>query len=1206
MRPIENMSAFFTRSGFVHLFAPASRAVLVLSFVLLTSFLPLGAAAPAAQVKQISFNQEIRPILSDHCFKCHGTDDKTRKGKLRLDDPKSAGAPAKSGSIAVIAGDPDGSELIKRIFTHDEDDLMPPSSNKKPLKPEQKELLKKWIAQGAKYEPHWAFAAPRTVVPPSVKNQARVKNPIDQFVLARLEKEGITPSAEADRYTLIRRLHLDLTGLPPTPEAVKDFVADTRKDAYARVVDQLLDSPHYGERWGRRWLDLARYADSNGYEKDRKRSIWPYRDWVIDAINRDMPFDQFTIKQLAGDMLPNASHEDRVATGFHRNTMLNEEGGTDPLEFRYLSLVDRVGTTGTAWLGLTLACAQCHTHKYDPITHQEYFSIFAFLNTADEIEIPVPDAQVAFERSEAIRRVREMEENLPSRFPVAESIWKETDPTVSRAGEGTVEKDEKRIWRFAVAEKDTFQFVFDFAQAEKQISSIKLETFPDEKLPEKYSGHSSAGNFVVSEAEIQFVSGKENAVTNSLKIARAMADFAQDGFGAEKAIDGDLKTGWAVQPKAKESHWIVFDLSEKIDIPAGSKILVNLKQEFGSKHVMARARVSLGVPVEDQRPVETRRKEALEQRFARWDLDESEKSVRWSSLPPSEATSNEPILTILDDHSILASGDQTKSDTYKVKYRLPKNHKITALRLETLPHASLPKGGPGRVYYEGTPGDFLLNEFQVLIDGKEIKFSKSSQAATIDKDPLTGWSIGGKTGQPHQAVYLLDTPLDSGAELEIKMLFERYYATGLGRFRISITTESPSTADRGLTSEIETITAKPKSERTDAEKMALFRHFLLTVPELTQAREDIKNQKEKIPQSATTLIFTERPPKHARKTHLHHRGEFLQSKEEVTAGVPAFLPQLPDSAPKNRLGFARWLVSPENPLTSRVTVNRQWQAFFGRGLVRTLDDFGFQGAVPSHPELLDWLAQGFVADGWSMKRLHRLIVTSATYQQASMVREDLIQRDPENILLTRGPRFRVDAETIRDAVLQASGLLSPKMGGPSVFPPQPASITTEGSYQAFTWNISTGEDRHRRSLYTFAKRTAPFAFYNTFDAPTGEACVPRREVSNTPLQALALLNDVLMIEASQALGGKLSDQKPSPTIEEKINQLYLRCLGRPADSEEQVLMQGFYQKQLQRFNSGELDPVKVAGKKSEYVSELAAWTSLARAVFNFDEFVTRE
>jgi hypothetical protein len=998
------------------------RAVVFVFSLLFATASPL-LAAGAEDV----FNSEVRPILAKHCFKCHGPDDKARKAKLRLDQREAVLRGGKSRKPAIVPGHPKQSELIQRIFAEDEVEIMPPPHAKNPLTDEDKQILKRWIAGGAEYRLHWAFVPPKQQPMPRVKQASWPRNPIDYFILARLEAEGLKPSPEADRYTLARRLSLDLIGLPPTPEEAQAFVKDPSPDAYEKMVDHLLASPHYGERWARRWLDLARYADTNGYEKDRPRSIWPYRDWVINALNADMPFDRFTLEQLAGDLLPGATDEQKIATGFHRNTMLNEEGGIDPLEYRFYAVVDRVATTGTTWLGLTAGCAQCHTHKFDPIPHREYYQFLAFLNNADEPTLPARRPDITRRRQEIEKKIADLIADLPNRFPP----------------------------------------------------------------------------------------------------------------GADR-----------------RAH--------------------------------------------------------LERKFGEWQQREAARTVHWTVLRPASAKTNLPHLTILDDNSVRAGGDQSKSDTYDLSFHSDLRG-ITAIRLEVLPDDRLPGGGPGRVYYEGPFGDFFLSEFRVRAGGKKAAVAKAAHSfasggntadKTIDGDQQTGWSINGGQGRPHTAVFTLAAPLADVSDLHIQMLFERYYSAGLGRFRISVTTDTRPAVARDMPGDVEDILLIPEEKRTADQKQRLLQQFLMTAPELAKERAEIDRLRKQLPAHPTTLVMAERPPENPRPTFLHNRGEFLQPREPVEPSVFSILPPLPKDAPRNRLGLARWLVSPENPLTGRVTMNRQWAAFFGRGIVPTLQDFGYQGERPSHPALLDWLAVELVKQGWSMKRMHKMIVMSATYRQASRVTPERLAKDPNNTLLAHGPRVRLEAEQLRDAVLRASGLLSEKVGGPSVFPPQPPGVTTEGAYGQLQWKVSEGQDRYRRGLYTFSKRTTPFAMFTTFDAPSGEVCVARREVSNTPLQALTLLNDPAFTEAAQALGRMMTARQG--TIAERVDYLFRRCLTRPPRPEETAQLVRFFETQKRRGERKELDAAKIAGPGTGDSNERAAWTALARTLFNLDEAIVKD
>ena len=982
------------------------------------SSLPLLVLA-ASRLLAVDFNQEVRPILAQHCFACHGMDEHSRKAKLRLDLADSAHGKGKSGEYAIVAGQPDKSEVVRRIFSHDNDELMPPPESKKPMSDKEKAVLRAWIIEGGKYQPHWAFTAPKQATLP----QSGV-HPIDAFIRARLDQAGLKPSPEADSYVLVRRVALDLTGVPPTPEEADAFAQDKSPGAYERLVDRLLASPRYGERWARRWLDLARYADTNGFEKDRPRSIWPYRDWVVNALNADLPYDRFSIKQLAGDLLPGATSADLVATGFHRNSMLNEEGGIDPNEYRFYAMVDRVAVTGAAWMGLTLNCAQCHTHKYDPVLHTDYYSLMALLNNADEPTYDIPPDDLAQRQAEHAKKIRAAEESLEGKFP-----------------------------------------------------------------------------------------------------------------------------GGAA---------------------------------------------------------------AVEKRFGEWLKAESQRASKWETLRPSKLKSTMPTLDVQPDGFILGGGDVTKSDVYDLAF----DHAIkgaVAIRIEVAPHPVLPNNGPGLTAYEGPIGGFFLSEFQAWQgdrrlpldsatatndeeedrindaaatkkpDSKAPKASssrkKNNASAALDGEMSSGWQVLGGLGQNHAAVFRFEKPTDLSAGWAIKMLFEKHYACPVGHFRISVTTDPQATAT-GHPAEIEAMLAGAAPH----DQAKLRQRFLETAPELAAQSKALANLRKQIPRGQPTLVMRERPAAHPRPTFRYHRGEYLSPKEEVPPAVPAFLPALPKDAPANRLTFARWLFAPENPLTARVAVNRQWQAFFGRGFVRSLEDFGYQSQPPTHPELLDWLAVEFVKSGWSMKKLHRLIVTSATYRQSSVVTTEIAEKDPENLLLARGSRFRLDAEIVRDGALSAAGLLSAKMGGPGVYPPQPASVTSEGTYGRIEWKPSEGEDRYRRSLYTFIKRTAPFAMATTFDAPTGESCIARRDVSNSPLQALTLLNDEMFMEAARALGAKtLAAAKDD---ESRIVFVLRRCVTRPPAPDELATMKAF-----------------VAAQRDRKVADQDIWTAVARAALNLDESI---
>lgn len=1197
------------------------------------SLLALTAPVLHAGDTEVDFARDVRPILSGHCFKCHGPDAAKRKADLRLDSQESAWGAGDSGKTVIVPGKPQESELIRRILTEDEDDLMPPPSAKRPLTSRQKDVLTRWISAGAEYHPHWAFVPPREGPLPEVSDATWVRTPIDRFTLAKMESAGLSPSPEADRYTLVRRVYLDLIGLPPTPEQADAFVQDSSPDAYERLVDSLLDSPHYGERWARRWLDLARYADTNGYEKDRPRSMWPYRDWVIDALNTGKPFDKFTIEQIAGDILADELPDDdprktdlMVATGFHRNSMINEEGGNDPQEYRFHAMVDRVSVTATTWLGLTMACAQCHTHKFDPIKQSEYYQFMAFLNNADEIKMDVPDPEIRAKRSRQQQKIAKLEADLINEFPprlVADWI---TPATATFAAESENRAERLSDGSFLVEgdaeDEDVYTLTLDTSL--DRITHLQLVALPDPALKHNGPGRADSGNFILSEVEVSAAPLNKPTRAEPVRLDRARADAAQAGYPAWYAIDGKDNTGWGVATGGDwhVSRTLTISFREPIRHNEGARVTVTLKQKHGKKHLLGRFRLSLGQELPDDRPMDIRRREHLNHRLARWLDQELPRTVKWKPLTPVTARGSLPTLTIEENDAVFVSGDFSKSDTYWVGFNEAWDG-VRAIRIEVLPDQRLPNNGPGRVQYEGPYGDFFMTDLKVRLRDESVKIDRASDSfhnaandasKAIDDDLQSGWSIRGGQGQAHNAVFVFDEPLEGEGSLQLQMIFEKYYAAGLGKFRVWVTKDEDAVAvphPNTIQAALLALKSGP-SETERVELMARLRqHYVTLAPELAEELAEIQRLKGQMPRYPTTLVLDERPPGHTRITHIHKRGDFLRPTEEVEPGVPAFLPGLPQGAPRNRLGLAQWLVSPDNPLTARVVMNRAWEAFFGRGIVRTLDDFGFQGELPSHPGLLDWLAVEFVKRGWSLKEMHKLMVMSATYRQSSHVTPDLLEKDPENVLLARGPRFRLEAELVRDAALVASGLLSEKLGGPSVFPPQLPSISTEGAYGPLKWNVSKGEDRHRRSLYTFAKRTAPFAMTATFDAPSGEACVARRDRSNTPLQSLTLLNDEMFLEMARALGREAAQADAS--VQQRATALFRRCLTRPPTEEELAKLIAFYKKQAARFDSGELEAAKLMDvaeedltkAKQENLNDQAAWAAVARVLMNLDEAITK-
>jgi hypothetical protein len=1217
------------------------RFALAFSIAILTS--PVARAADVAKVSfpadgKIDFVTHVQPILRASCVECHSADNK--KGRLRLDAKKFFSAGGQTGAV-VVPGKSQDSTLIRRVTGANGEKQMP--FKRSPLPEEQIRILAAWIDQGAKWpegvdgvvkedKVHWAFAKPVTPNVAAVKKSEWVRNPIDAFVLAKLEKEGLAPSPPADKVELIRRVTLDLIGLPPTLAEVDAFLADQSSDAYEKVVERLLASPHYGERWARVWLDAARFADTNGYEKDRPRNVWPYRDWVINAFNRDEPFNQFTIEQIAGDMLPNATPDQIVATGFHRNTLWNEEGGVDLEEFRFKSIVDRVETTSKVWLGLTLQCGQCHNHKYDPVTQKEYYRLFAMLNNADEPEYKIPDAKVAAKRAGIESQISELKSHFADEFPAEEPKvqWTALKATKVKASSGAMlaaSEDGAVIASGKSAPTDSYTFDVrgDFAG----VTAIKLEALVDPSLPHNGPGRAPNGNFVLSEFKVTATPVEDGKVkpkkAKPLAFASARADASQKDFDVSGAVDGNASTGWAIDDGSgamNRDRTATFELSEPL--AAGeTKLSFTLDQNLAN-HALGKFRVSVGRSVaskDTSEPLATRRQQRLEKQFGAWKKSATEKSGKWTVLRPAKiASRGHATLETQSDGSVLASGDCPNNDVYSLEFTTPISG-ITAIKLEVLPDESLPENGPGRAPLF-MPGDFLLSEFELKAgpDSRPVKVTQASQdfaaanrsaQLALDGRIDTGWSVGPKTGEAHQAVFVMPSPVD-GTKLLINLVSQYIHQTTIGRFRISVTTDAKPAPATAMPPEIESVLATTSdSSRAPAQNDALKSYFLATTPELSAQHAKIAALRKSMPEYQRTLVMRERSPEHARVTHLLHRGEFLQPREAVEPGVPPILHPLPNGAPANRLGLAMWLVDENSPLVGRVVMNRAWASFFGRGIVNTVEDFGLMGESPSNQELLDWLATQFTSQQhWSMKAMHRLIVTSATYRQDGRVTPELLKRDPANVLLARGPRNRVEAEMVRDVALSLSGLLSEKIGGPSVFPPQPEGVEAS-SYSSTPWPTSAGPDRWRRGLYTYLKRTSPYPGMLTFDAPAGETSCVRRVKSNTPLQALTLLNDKVFVEASQALARRVIKEPPSPDEASRMKLLFRLCTGRQANEDELAELTKFYASQLARFRDAASDASSVAASealpapKDANVPKLAAWTVTARAMLNLDETITK-
>ena len=1008
----------------------------------------------------IDYRREILPILSGNCFECHGPDEETREAGLRLDIAEDAYADRK-GSIAIVPGDPDASDLIYLIQSDDEDELMPPPNSKKSLSEAEKKLLEKWVQQGGKYEPHWAFSKPEKSEPPSI-----AKHPIDAFIRKRLEEAGLKHSASASPHTLIRRIHLDLIGLPPSPQEIETFVKAYRSKPQSSInslIDELMSRPAFGEKWSRQWLDLARYADTNGFEKDKPREQWIYRDWVVKALNADMPYDQFLIEQLAGDLIPNRTQDQLIASGFMRNGMVNEEGAIIAEQFRLEGIFDRMDCFGKATIGLTLQCAQCHTHKFDPISHEEYFGLFSFFNDTYEAKSWV----YSDEQTETLQSVRGKIERLEQEI-----------------------KSQRPNWQSELAE-------------------------------------------------------------------------------------------WEATQKATAANWTTWDT----------------------------------------------------------DLQEWEGGLNH----PEE----------LADHSILILGHPTTGGAAKIEGETPFDM-VTGMRFEAMLHKDLPFSGPGRSYW----GTFAISEWEVsrkwpnetewtrveLSDASadfdfearelheyfQIKKDKAEDERRIgpaqfliDGNQKTAWSPDRGPilrHSPSSATVTFKEPLalPEGSQLRARLSMNHGGSNfGLdnqqvGRFRFALT-DAPSPQTPPFDHAATIALSKPKKERTPADHAALFRAWRQSQTSLEKLNAQIAALEATFPEAETSVLHTaETDPEFARTTRLLERGSWDRPTHTVERQVPAILNPLPIENP-TRLDLAHWATNEDAPLTARVQVNRIWQALFGQGLVTTPEDFGTRAPMPDHLDVLDWLAVDFMETGWSQKRLIKSILSSETYQQSSNLRPDLMEKDPRNTLLARGPRFRAEAEVVRDIALAASGLLNPEIGGPSVFPPVPESMLKDNYQPVHYWIEATDEQRYRRSLYIFRKRAMPDPALSSFDAPNADASCVRRVLSNTPLSALTSLNEPIFVEAAQGMGLRILKEGGDNDVS-RINYGYLLTTGRPASKAETKVVLGLLEEQRNRLSEGWISTREIAFIDPDNPPELppattprdlACWTIASRVLLNLDETLNK-
>ncbi|MEX2671049.1 MAG: PSD1 and planctomycete cytochrome C domain-containing protein [Phycisphaeraceae bacterium] len=1002
-------------------------------------------ASPAFAEEPVGYNRDVRPILAANCFTCHGFDATAREADLRLDAFEHATAPRKQ-TAAIVPGEPEASGIIQRITHDDPREVMPPPDTGHVVSDEQVAILKQWIAEGANYEDHWSFITPTRPALPEVSNPEWVQNPIDAFVMAKLDEADLRPSEPANKRTLIRRVSFDLTGLPPTPEEVEAFVADESPDAYERLVDRLLNSPRYGEHMARFWLDAARYADTHGYQYDLSRTMWPWREWVINAYNENMPFDQFTIEQLAGDLLPNATESQKLASGFNRNHPITIEGGIIDQEYITEYVMDRVETTSTVWMGLTMGCARCHDHKFDPVTMDDFYSFYAFFN------------------------------QVPERGHGSQNQFKPTMQVTPPMQRGRLQELEREL--------------------------AELQGQRDELL----------------------------------------------------------------QDKSQREQW----------------------------------------------------RTSLANRVKAWQQAE----------PVSVNSTADTKFKTLDDGSVLANGPAPDKETYEVLLHV--EGPVAAVRLEALTHESLPDGSVGRAFN----GNFVLTRFEAAAapmgteDFTEVAIASASADYEQDGYPVAGaiagsggkgWAIDGNTRRENStAVFTFDEPIEhsEGTTLRLRMVHDWGSTHAIGRFRLStvedVPTDVPASTLALLQADPETLSAE---QRVDLDTYLLSAFGTDAERDLVQQLYSLRGEYQQVAEQRPTVMImadhAERKP-----TYVLEQGIYDGANKDrpVSPRTPDALPAIPDDQPKNRLGLARWLVSDEQPLTARVQVNRLWQQMFGTGIVETAGDFGTQGEWPTHQGLLDWMAVEFVDSGWDVKHMMRTIVMSATYQQSSRIRSEMLDADPRNRLLARGPRHRLGAEVVRDNALAVSGLLSDKMGGPSVYPYQQQGLWEEtnnrpGLMEEYV--LSKGEDLYRRSLYTFWKRSVLAPTMQAFDAPSREVCSVQRSRTNTPLQALALMNDPQFIEAARFLAERMIHEG-EPSFEGRVTRGFKLAVGRRPTSRELDVLRDLYAQQLQRYERDHEAARKTIsvgkGARDDDIEPVfhAAWTTIARTILNLDETITKE
>lgn len=1051
-----------------------------------------GGITSGAEPRPIEFNRDVRPILSDFCIQCHGPDEKQRKADLRL-DLESGALADHDGTRAIVPGDLSHSELFQRITSPDDNERMPPAKFARQLSADQIDIIKRWIEQGAGWQEHWSLIPPQKPALPTIQSANWCRTPIDHFILARLEREGLRPAAEADKSTLLRRVTLDLTGLPPTVTEIEAFLTDTSDNAYEKVVNRLLDSPRFGERMATRWLDGARYADTSGYQSDGERYMWRWRDWVIEAYNRNLPFDQFTIEQLAGDLLPNPTLDQRIATGFNRNHRGNGEGGIVPEEYAVEYVVDRVDTTFTVWMGLTMGCSRCHDHKFDALTQREYYEAFALFNNLPEKGRAAKYGNSAPYIPAPTRPQQQQLQQLAQTLAAATAEWNQTQPEIDAA--------------LAAWEPEARKLPATAGGREEQLVVHAAFDSPSQPL-------------TVSQ---RFTSGSIKSGDTPLSETKTLP---------EKFVGGD---------------------PEFVPGPIGQALRADGQRFYQAGNV------------------------------AGFGFYNPFTAACW--IQPQDLRGG-TILSKMTDSSE-ADGWYFTLNQGKLQVHLVKRWLDDALRVETVQPLTADKWQHVMFTYDGSRS---ASGVAIFVDGKpvatHILLDELNQNFTTN-EPLRIGGGGGPEGRFHG---LID---------EV-----RIYTTAV---------DTETAHSLATTASLADIASRPLTQRSPAEAFKLRQYFIEhNLPEKVAAtRERVRTlQRQQLELEATipTVMVMEELPT-PRSTHILLRGEYDKPGESVSPAVPASLIAGERPTVKNRLDFARWLVSPQHPLTARVAVNRAWQMYFGTGLVKTVDDFGTQGEWPSHPELLDWLASEFINSGWNVKELQKQIVMSAAYRQSSKVTPELLQRDPENRLLARGPRIRLSAEMIRDQALFASGLLVEQLGGPSVLPYQPEGLWKDLTGTDFT--PEHGASLYRRSLYTFWKRTVAPPGMVMFDAPTREACTVRETRTNTPLQALNLMNDVTYVETARVLAQR-AWHEGGTTPASRLSRAFQLVLSRQPLPKEQELLVRAWDYHHDRFLKTPA-AAQAYAKQGETPAatdippaELAAYSVVTQLLLNLDEAVTKQ